>query len=72
MPRQVLEHLLDGVRDRRISADQLGLLAAWLDQEPEVPKGEWFKRLSGMVVCVEGELVKTFLTVNQIPYGEEV
>jgi len=36
-------------------------LADWLDSEPEVPEGRWFKRFSGMTVCGEGELVKTFL-----------
>jgi hypothetical protein len=57
---------------REISAEQLGLLADWLDAEPEVPEGKWFKRFSGMIVCGEGELVKTFLTTNQIPTGTEL
>jgi hypothetical protein len=29
-------------------------LAAWLDTNPEVPEGEWFKRFPGMIVCGEG------------------
>ena len=49
----------------------LGLLADWLDAEPEVLEGKWFKRFSGMIVCGEGELVKTFLAANQIPIGTE-
>jgi len=72
LPPQLLEHLLDRIRDRDISADQLGLLADWLDTGPEVPLGRWFKRFSGMTVCGEGELVKTFLQPGQLPNGEEI
>lgn len=72
LPPHLLNHLLDRIQERNISANQLGFLAEWLDTEPEVPLGLWFKRFSGMVVCGEGELVKTFLTVSQVPYGVEV
>lgn len=34
--------------------------------------GKWFKQFPGMVVCGEGELVKTFLTSGQTPVGEEL
>jgi hypothetical protein len=64
--------LLDRIRERSIGAEQLGLLAEWLDAQREVPEGRWFKRFSGMTVCGEGELVKTFLTVSQAPTGEEI
>jgi len=72
LPPRLLDHLLDRVNSRNISADQLGLLADWLDTEPEVPEGKWFKRFSGMTVCGEGELVKTFLQPGQIATGAEV
>jgi len=47
-------------------------LAAWLDTQPDVPAGRWFKQFPAMIVCGEGELVKTFLVTGQIPEGEEV
>src|SRR5438477_2659387 len=72
LPPALLNHLVDRIRSREISADQLGLLADWLDTEPEAPEGRWFKRFSEMIVCSEGELVKTFLTANQIPTGTEL
>lgn len=72
LPPALLNHLLDRIKERQISADQLGALADWLDREPEAAEGKWFKRLSGMIVCGEGELVKTFLTVGQIPSGIEI
>jgi len=36
LPPPLLAHLLDRIRKRNISANQLGLLADWLDTEPEV------------------------------------
>ena len=71
LPRALLNHLLDRIRDREISAEQLGMFAEWLDAEPDVPAGRWFKRFSGMTVCGEGEMVKTFLRSGQVADGEE-
>jgi hypothetical protein len=72
LPPQLLAHLVDRVSRRSISADQLGLLANWLDAEPEVPPGKWFKKFSGMTVCGEGELIKTFLQPGQLATGDEL
>jgi hypothetical protein len=72
VPPTLLDHLLDRIRLREISFEQLGEFAGWLDRQPEVPNGKWFKRFSGMIACGEGELVKTFLTPAQAPVGEEV
>lgn len=60
------------MRERKIAWDQLMLLGRWLDNEPEVPEGKWFKRFSGFIACGEGELVKTFLLPGQAPDGQEV
>jgi hypothetical protein len=72
LPPALLDHLLDRIRSRDISPAQLGEFAQWLDTEPEVPIGKWFKQFSGMTVCGEGELVKTFLRAGQLPSGKEV
>ena len=72
LPPSLLNHLLDRVTLREISADQLGRFADWLATEPEVPEGQWFKRFSELIVCGEGALVKTFLRSGQVPAGEEV
>lgn len=71
-PRALYDHLLDRVQQRSITGAQLRLLLRWVDQEPQVPTGRWFKRFSGMIVCGEGELIKTFLLPSQTPTGEEV
>jgi hypothetical protein len=72
LPLALLRHLLDRIQQRGIPASQLGLLAEWLDTQPEVPAHRWYKRFPAMTVCGEGELVKTFLTSEQIPLGEEI
>jgi hypothetical protein len=72
LPPALFQHLLDRIHQRRIDAGRLELLARWLDTEPEVPEGPWYKRFSGMTVCGEGDLVKTFLTAGQKPKGVPV
>ena len=72
VPPALFQHLLDRIQSRKIPATQLELLAKWLDTEPEVPQGQWFKRFTGMTVCGEGELVKTFLLPGQPVKGQRV
>ena len=45
---------------------------AWLDRNPEVPVGKWFKGFPHFFVCGEGELIKTFLPKGRLPQGIEV
>ena len=61
-----------GFDEREISIAQLELFAVWLDTEPDVPKGKWFKRFPEMIVCGGGEFVTTFLRIGQVAEGEEV
>lgn len=72
VPPALFQHLLDRVHDRDIDASQLMLLAKWLDGEPDVPHGPWYKRFSGMTVCGEGDLIKTFLLPSHAPKGKRV
>ena len=72
LPPALFQHLLNRVQSRKILATQLELLAKWLDAEPDVPEGQWYKRFSGMTVCGEGELIKTFLLPGPPAKGERV
>jgi hypothetical protein len=72
LPRPLWAHLLVRMHHREISLQQLYLLSKWLESQPEVPNGSWFKRFPEMTICGEGELVKTFLTANQTPVGVEL
>jgi hypothetical protein len=72
LPEALLTHLLTRMRQRNISHEQIVSLASWLDTEPDVPEGKWFKKFPGFVVCGEGELIKTFLLAGQSPDGREI
>jgi hypothetical protein len=69
LPPALFRHLLDRIQAREIRAEQLEALARWLDGEPEVPEGPWYKKLGAMTVCGEGELIKTFLRAGQPAKG---
>lgn len=72
LPESLLTHLVVRIRERKISAEQIVLLARWLDTEPVVPEGKWFRRFPGFILCGEGELIKTFLLPGQAPDGLEI
>ncbi len=72
IPEALMAHLVKRIRQREISTEQLGLFALWLDSDPEVPEGLWFKRFPELIVCGEGSLVKTFLRTGQLPVGTEL
>jgi len=67
LPPHLLDHLLDRVSRRNISADQLGLMANWLRTEPEVPDGPWFKKFPGMTVCAKANSSKPFYSPARLP-----
>jgi len=72
IPPQVLLHLVKRLRERSITKDAVLQLETWLNTNPEVPNGDWFKRFQEFTVCGQGELVKTFLTPSQLPHGTEI
>ena len=72
LPEALLRHLLKRIRQRGISDEQIVLLARWLDANPEVPNGKWFRKFPDFTVCGEGELIKTFLLPGQAPDGSEI
>jgi hypothetical protein len=72
VPPALFQHLLERVQSRKIQSSQLTLLAQWLDSEPDVPEGLWYKRFSGMAVCGEGEFIKTFLLPGKVPKGKRI
>jgi len=72
LPPALFAHLLERVQQRNISAQQLRLMLRWMDTQPEVPQGKRFKRFPELVVCGEGELIKTLLVASQAPTGQEL
>jgi hypothetical protein len=69
LPEDVRKHLSERIADRRIAESDLYKLRTWLEQEPDVPAGEWYKDLPTFRLAGRGNLILTFLTLNQIPNG---
>ena len=72
IPLAVRNHLVERMRDRSISLDDLNRLRIWLETRPEVPEGRWFKDFGSFLLCGEGSLPKTFLRAGQAADGEEL
>ncbi|MEQ2009199.1 MAG: hypothetical protein ABMA26_20650 [Limisphaerales bacterium] len=62
---------MERVHEREITTEQLELLLDWLETEPEVPEGRWFRRFMDFTICGEGEWIKTFLRPDQAASGDE-
>jgi hypothetical protein len=41
LPPAIRQHLMDRMRDRRISIPDLNKLRIWVESHPLVPEGEW-------------------------------
>jgi hypothetical protein len=65
-------HLLDRARERKITAIDLQNLKLWIDDEPEVPDGKWYKDFGTFKLCGEGDTPSTFLEAHHSAYGVEV
>ena len=67
-----MKHLVDRFREGRISVDDFDALQDWLNSDPEVPPGKWYKRFPKFTLVGEGTVPKTFLTAGMVPHGTEV
>ena len=69
LPKRLMDHLVDRVALREVSAEDLIALRNWLDRNPEVPSSNWFKRFERFSLCGKDELIKTILSSTQSPAG---
>jgi hypothetical protein len=60
------------MREREMTAQDLQQVLHWVECNPTVPFGDWYKRFPGVTVCGQASLVKTFLTPQQTAIGSEV
>lgn len=72
LPPAVRRHLVERLKDRRITIDDLAKLQFWLELQPDVPEGDWYKDFGSFVLAGRGPLILTFLSPGQIPYGIEI
>jgi hypothetical protein len=70
LPLNVRQHLLDRMRDRAITISDLNQLRLWIESQPEVPEGDWYKDFGTFKICGEGKFPKTFLLKGQAAKGE--
>jgi hypothetical protein len=72
LPAAIRQHLVERMRDRAISIADLNQLRLWIDSQPEVPQGDWFKDFGSFKICGQGSLPKTFLRRGQAAKGSAV
>ena len=71
-PAAVREHLIERMRDRHITLEDLNRLRLWIESDPEVPDGMWHKDFGSFKLCGAGPLPKTFLLPGQTAKGMKV
>ena len=50
LPAKVRQHLVDRMRDRAITLEDLNQLRLWIASEPEVPEGPWYKNFGSFKI----------------------
>lgn len=71
-PAALRDHLIQRMRDRNITLPDLNRLRLWIETNPEVPAGRWFKDFGSFKMCGEGSLPKTFLLPGQAATGQKL
>ena len=72
LPEGIRQHLIDRMRDRAISIAALNQLRLWIESNPEVPEGDWYKDFGSFKICWQGSYPKTFLLRGQASKGESL
>lgn len=72
LPAALRQHLVERMHDRAISIADLNQLRLWIESQPEVPEGDWYKDFGSFKICGRGGLPKTFLLRGQAAKGRPV
>jgi len=72
VPQAVRDHLVLRLQDRKISINDLNQLRCWIDTQPDVPVGSWYKDFGSFKICGKGAYAKTFLLRGQAAEGESL
>jgi len=70
LPAGVRQHLIERMHDRSIDIANLNQLRLWIESQPEVPEGDWYKDCGSFKICGNGPFPKTFLLRGQVAKGE--
>ena len=68
-PEGVRRHLIERMQDRAISIADLNQLRLWIETQPEVPEGDWYKDFGSFKICGRRAYAKTFLLHGQVAKG---
>ena len=71
-PAGILDHLIQRYREGRVSSADFLELKHWLESDPDVPKGKWYKRFNTGTLAGKGEMPSTFLAPGMAAECEEV
>jgi hypothetical protein len=72
LPSAVRDHLIERMRDRNLGLEDLNQLRLWMESNPDVPDGRWYKEFGSFKLCGEGKYPKTFLLAGQAPAGQKL
>jgi hypothetical protein len=72
LPPAARRHLIDRMHERAIGIADLNRLRLWIESNPEVPEGDWYKDFGSFKICGNGSFPKTFLLRGQAAKGEAV
>ena len=72
IPVAIRDHLIERMRERNISLDDLNQLRVWLETRPIVPMGPWYKDFGSFKLCGSGAYPKTVLTRGMSAFGEKI
>ena len=71
-PAAIKRHLAQRLLDRQITLDDLDKLRIWVESDPDLPAGKWFKDFGSFKIVGEGPNPLSFLDSSQIPFGQEI
>jgi hypothetical protein len=69
-PAGIKSHLVTRMLEREITKVELTQLRLWVESNPELPTGDWYKDFGSFKICGRGSLPKTFLLRGQPATGE--
>jgi hypothetical protein len=72
LPLRIKQHLIERLRKRDITQDDLESLKLWIAGNPEVPEGPWCKEFGSFTLAGDGRYPKTFLMRNQPCAGKKL
>jgi hypothetical protein len=72
LPPAIRDHLLERLRERQITVEDLYQLKLWRESEPEAPEGDWYKDFGSFKICGSGQYPLTFLLAGQPAKGTKL